>query len=138
MLHDSIKKTIYYDNAIVKVYDIPIFYFPKLSHPDPSVKRRSGFLVPSMYNTKNLGSGISIPYFFDLGVDKNFTITNRLYATENPLILGEYHQAYQNASLLTDFGYTDGYKNTNTKKRAGKKSHFFTRFTKILKMKIIL
>ena len=69
-----------------------------------------------MYDTKNLGSGISIPYFFDLGVDKNFTITNRLYVTENPLILGEYHQAYQNASLLTDFGYTDGYKNTNTKK----------------------
>ena len=133
MLHDSIKKTIYYDNAIVKVYDIPIFYFPKLSHPDPSVKRRSGFLVPSMYDTKNLGSGISIPYFFDLGVDKNFTITNRLYVTENPLILGEYHQAYQNASLLTDFGYTDGYKNTNTKKKAGKKSHFFTRFAKNFK-----
>ena len=133
MLHDSIKKTIYYDNAIVKVYDIPIFYFPKLSHPDPSVKRRSGFLVPSMYDTKNLGSGISIPYFFDLGVDKNFTITNRLYVTENPLILGEYHQAYQNASLLTDFGYTDGYKNTNSKKRAGKKSHFFTRFAKNFK-----
>ena len=133
MLHDSIKKTIYYDNAIVKVYDIPIFYFPKLSHPDPSVKRRSGFLVPSIYNTRNLGSGISIPYFFDLGVDKNFTITNRLYVTENPLILGEYHQAYQNGSLLTDFGYTDGYKNTNTKKRAGKKSHFFTRFAKNFK-----
>ena len=43
MLHDNIKKTIYYDNAIVKVYDFPIF-FPKLSHPDPSVERRSGFL----------------------------------------------------------------------------------------------
>ena len=37
MSHDKIKKTIYYDNAIIKVYDIPIFYFPKLSHPDPTV-----------------------------------------------------------------------------------------------------
>ena len=46
MLHDSEKKTIYYDNAIIKVYDIPIFFLPKLSHPDPSVKRRSGFLPP--------------------------------------------------------------------------------------------
>ena len=53
-----------------------------------------------MYDTKNLGSGISIPYFFDLGVDKNFTITNRLYATENPLILGEYHQAFKNSNFL--------------------------------------
>ena len=44
MLHDSKKKTIYYDNAVIKVYDIPIFYFPKLAHPDPTVDRRSGFL----------------------------------------------------------------------------------------------
>ena len=38
MTHDKIKKTIFYDNAIIKVYNIPIFYFPKLSHPDPTVK----------------------------------------------------------------------------------------------------
>ena len=28
---------------------------PKLSHPDPSVDRRSGFLVPSFSDSKNLG-----------------------------------------------------------------------------------
>ena len=55
MLHDNTTKTIYYNNAVLKVYDIPIFYFPKLSHPDPSVKRRSGFLVPSFSDSKNLG-----------------------------------------------------------------------------------
>ena len=42
MLHDS-EKTIYYDNAIIKACDLPIFYLPKLSHPDPSVKRGSDF-----------------------------------------------------------------------------------------------
>ena len=109
MLHDSVKKTIYYDNAVIKVYDIPIF-LPRLSHPDPSVKRRTGFLVPSLYDTKNLGSGIAVPYFLDLGVDKNFTITNRFYATEYPLFLGEYHQAFRDSNLLADFGYTKGYR----------------------------
>ena len=44
MLHDNKKKTIYYDNALIKIYNIPIFYIPKLSHPDPTVDRRSGFL----------------------------------------------------------------------------------------------
>lgn len=132
MTHDNAKKTIYYDNAIIKVYDFPIFYFPKLSHPDPTVDRRSGFLIPSLYDTKNLGSGISIPYFFDLGVDKNFTLTNRLYVSENPLFLGEYHQAFLNSSLLADFGYTEGYKKTSTKKRSGEKSHFFGKFVKNL------
>ena len=57
MLHDNIKKTIYYDNALIKVYDIPIFYIPKLSHPDPTVERRSGFLPPTITDSKNLGTG---------------------------------------------------------------------------------
>ena len=103
MLHDNIKKTIYYDNALIKVYNIPIFYFPRLSHPDPSVERRSGFLPPSVYDTKNLGEGISIPYFFDLGKDKNFTLTSRLFVSENPLFFGEYHQAFKNSNFLADF-----------------------------------
>ena len=130
MLHDNLKKTIYYNSAVVKVYDFPIFYFPRLSHPDPTVERRSGFLIPSFYDSKNLGTGVSIPYFFDLGVDKNFTLTNRLYTTENPLILGEYHQAFKNTNFLTNFGYTKGYKNTNSKKRDGDKSHFFSKIVK--------
>ena len=71
----------------MKVYDIPIFFTPKLSHPDPTVDRRSGFLNPTLSDTKNLGESIAIPYFFDLGRDKNFTLTNRLYVSENPLFL---------------------------------------------------
>ena len=130
MLHDNKKKTIYYDNALIKVYNIPIFYFPRISHPDPTVDRRSGFLPPSYSDTKNLGEGISLPYFFNMGVDKNFTLTNRLYLKENPLFLGEYHQVFKNSFLMTDFGYTAGYKNTTVKKKAGEKSHFFSKYTK--------
>ena len=133
MLHDNKKKTIYYDNAIIKIYDIPIFYMPKFSHPDPSVDRRSGFLSPSFEDTKNLGAGITIPYFFALNKDKNFILTNKLYVSENPLIIGEYHQAFKNSNLLFDFGYTEGFKKTDSKKRPGKKSHFFSEFTKNFK-----
>ena len=133
MLHDNKKKTIYYDNALIKVYDIPIFYLPKLSHPDPTVERRSGFLPPAFSDSKNLGFGTSIPYFFALGNDKNFTLNTNFYASENPLIMGEYHQAFRNSNLLADFGYTEGYKKTNNKKKSGEKSHFFAKFTKNFK-----
>ena len=107
MLHDNKKKTIYYNNAIIKIFDIPVFYLPRLSHPDPSVKRRSGFLPPSFSNTKNLGSSISLPYFIDLGSDKNFTLTSRLFSNENPFIMGEYHQAFKDSNLLADFSFTE-------------------------------
>ena len=113
MLHDNKKKTIYYENALIKVYNIPVFYIPKISHPDPTVDRRSGFLPPSYSDTKNLGEGLKIPYFFDLGIDKNFTLTSNIYLSENPLFMGSYHQAFKNSFLMTDFGYTPGYKKTS-------------------------
>ena len=37
------KKIINYKNAWLQIYDRPVFYFPKFFHPDPSVKRQSGF-----------------------------------------------------------------------------------------------
>ena len=129
MMHDNKTKTIYYNNAIIKAYDIPIF-IPRPSHPDSTVNRRSGFLPPILSNTKNLGSSMSVPYFWAISPDKNFTITNQFFASENPLFLGEYHQAYENANLLADFGYTKGYKKNIGKKKAGEKSHFFSKFVK--------
>ncbi len=130
MLHNNKNKTIYYDNAVIKVYNIPIFYLPKLSHPDPTVERRSGFLPPSLSDTKNLGLGFSIPYFFAIEKDKNFTLTSRIFTSENPLFLGEYHQVFKDSSLLTDFGYTAGYKNISASKKPGEKSHFFLKYVK--------
>ena len=130
ILHDKNKKTIFYDNAVVKIFDFPIFYLPKLSHPDPTVDRRSGFLVPTLSDSKNLGSGVSLPYFWAINGDKNFTFTSKIYASENPIFLGEYNQAFKNSNLLVDFGYTEGYKKQTAKKTTGEKSHFFSKFVK--------
>ncbi len=135
MLHNNKNKTIYYDNAVIKVYNIPIFYTPKLSHPDPSVDRRSGFLPPAFSDTKNLGAGLAIPYFWALNKDKNLTLTSKLYIDQNPLFIGEYHQAFKNSNFLTDFGYTEGYKKTTSTKKKGSKSHFFAKFDKTFKSK---
>ena len=127
ILHDNKKKTIYYDNAVLKIYDIPVFYFPKFSHPDPSVERRSGFLSPSYSNSKNLGQSIKLPYFFAINKDKDLTLNTRLYSSENPLFLSEYRQAFKNSSAFLDFGFTEGYKKTSDTKKEGDKSHFFAR-----------
>ena len=51
--------------------------------------------------------------------------------------MGEYHQAFKNSNFYADFGYTEGYKKTSETKKAGDKSHFFSKFIKILKEKII-
>ena len=79
MRHDNKSKTIFYENTVIKIYDIPIFYLPRLSHPDPSVDRRSGLLPPLFSDSRNLGASVDIPYFWAISDDKNFTITNKIF-----------------------------------------------------------
>ena len=133
MRHDKTKKTIFYEKAVLKVYDLPIFYFPRLSHPDPSVERSSGFLPPSFSDSKNLGAGFSMPYFWAIDGDKDLTFTSKLFASEHPLLLGEYRQAFVDSNLILDAGYTEGYKNTGVQKKPGKKTHFFSKYIKNFK-----
>ncbi len=76
IIHDINDKTLYFKNVILKIFDFPIFYFPFLSHPDPSVKRRSGFLTPTWSSSSRNGFQSSIPYYFapnDESWDLTFT-----------------------------------------------------------------
>ena len=86
------------------------------------------FLPPSFSDTKNLGFSVAVPYFFAVDLDKNFTLTSRLFANENPFFMGEYNQALKNANLLTDFGYSEGYRKASGKINSGKRHHFFSNF----------
>ena len=130
--HNSSKKTVYYDKAFLKIYDFPIFYFPRFSHPDPTVDRRSGFLIPTFTNSTNVGAGIEIPYFWNIAKDKDITFTPRLHASNNPLFLTEYRQDFAKSYLILDTGYTEGYKKKTNSKTPGSRSHFFAKFYKDL------
>ncbi len=125
ILHDNIKKKIYYEHATLKIYDVPIFYFPRFSHPDPSVKRQSGFLTPFFTDSTNVGAGFGLPYFWAISHDKDLTFTPKVYANENVLLLNEYRQAYKNSFLTLDTSYTQGYKDTNSTKTDGSRNHIF-------------
>ena len=126
--HNNSKKTIYYENAVLKIYDFPIFYFPKFSHPDPTVKRKSGLLAPSFTSNKSLGSGIEIPYFWAISKERDLTISPKLYQDENPLLLAEYRQDFMKSFLIVDGGLTEGYKNTSKIKTNGSRTHLFSKF----------
>ena len=125
IIHDKTKKTIYYDHAVLKFYELPLFYFPKFFHPDPTVKRKSGFLVPTFTNSTTVGAGISLPYFWAISKDKDMTFTTKTYNNENILLLNEYRQAFRNGFLTLDTSYTEGYKNITSKKTKGSRNHIF-------------
>ena len=123
--HDKTKKTIYYDHAVLKVYDVPIFYFPKFFHPDPTVKRQSGFLNPIFTNSTTLGAGFGLPYYWAISHNRDMTFTPKTYANENILFLNEYRQAFKNGFFILDTSYTEGYKETSETKTKGSRNHIF-------------
>ena len=88
--------------------------------------------MPSFSDSNNLGPGISIPYFFDLNKDKNFTLTTRMFASENPLFLGEYHQVFKNSNFYIDAGFTEGFKKTSATKKLEKNLIFLPSLQKNL------
>ena len=115
--HDKKKKEIIYDNALLRIYDIPVLYFPKFFHPDPSVKRQSGFLQPEFNDTDILGSSLTIPYFNVISDNKDLTFTPTWFDKDILMAQSEYRQVNKNSEFLADFGLVNGYKSPTTKKR---------------------
>ena len=85
-------KQIIYDSATLKIYDIPILYFPKFFHPDPTVKRQSGLLKPQINNSRILGNSLTIPYFYAMSESKDFTFTSSLFDKDIQMLQTEYRE----------------------------------------------
>ena len=103
--HDKLKKTINYENAVLRIYDVPVMYFPKFFHPDPTVKRQSGFLIPTFNNSINSASYVNTPYFFAIAENKDFTFSPRLYSNDKFLMQTEYRQVNSKSDHVTDFSF---------------------------------
>ncbi len=116
--HDKLKKTIFYKNAWLELYDKPVIYFPKFFHPDPTVKRQSGFLMPKFESSSSLGDSLSVPYFKVISESKDLTFTPKIFNDSEGLFQNEYRQENKNSSHITDLSL----KKSKTKS----KSHFFS------------
>ena len=84
--HDAEKKDIIYRDATIEFAGIPLFYTPYFSHPDPTVRRREGFLTPSGGFDDTIGTFVRTPYYFDLAPNRDLVVTP-LVSTEDILQL---------------------------------------------------
>ena len=103
--HNKKKQTINYKNALLSVYNVPVMYFPKFFHPDPTVKRKSGFLIPAIQNSSNTGNYLNIPYFFAISQNKDITFSPRIYSEDKLLIQNEYRQKNSDSNHFSDFSF---------------------------------
>ncbi len=75
VIHNKEEQTIEYKNAFLEFLGVPVFYAPYFTHPDPTVKRGTGFLPPTISNSSELGYGIQTPFYYVISDDKDMTIT---------------------------------------------------------------
>ena len=102
--HDKKKKIFEYKNSWVKMWDQRLMFIPYFNHPDPTVKRKSGFLTPSWTNSEKLGRWIHVPYFKVISKDKDMTFNPRFYIDDKIILQNEYRQALKNETeFISDF-----------------------------------
>ena len=127
IIHDKEKKQLSYKNAFINVYDIPVFYFPKFFHPDPTVIKQSGLLKPEINGSDVLGSSFTQPYYRMIDENKDFTISPTWSDNNFISIQNEFRQKNKNSSFLVDFGFVNNYRSSTTKER-NTLSHFFLNY----------
>tara|TARA_B100000963_G_scaffold314101_1_gene292448 strand:- start:3551 stop:5983 length:2433 start_codon:yes stop_codon:yes gene_type:complete len=125
--HDKNKKQLIYNNALLKIYNIPILYFPKFFHPDPTVERQSGLLKPSLNNSNILGSSLNLPYYHVISQNKDFTFRPTIFDSDIKMFQNEFRIKNKNSSAIIDFAYIDGYQSSLSNKK-NSLSHIFGKF----------
>jgi LPS-assembly protein len=105
ILQDAEHHVIYYKNAIVRVFGVPVMYFPVFWHPDPTAERRAGLLTPKIQYSKRRGFSYQQPYLFTLSPSSELIVAPQFNTAVNSMINAEYTKRFYSGELNIRAGY---------------------------------
>jgi LPS-assembly protein len=100
IIHDQGEKMMYFEDARLEFFGKPMAWLPYFSAPDPTVKRKTGMLMPMAGYSSLYGASLEIPYYWALAPDYDATFSPRITSKQGPLLQGEFRQR------LSDGAYT--------------------------------
>ena len=92
IVHDQQAGTVNYQDAQFEILGVPVLYLPFFTHADPSVKRRTGFLLPEYSTSTSLGWTVEVPYYFALSPSSDFTFHPMYTSKHGVLYQGQWRQ----------------------------------------------
>ena len=98
IIHDQTEKMIYFEDARLEFFGRPIAWLPYFSAPDPTVKRKTGVLVPSISSSTIYGQALEVPYYWALAPDYDVTFSPMITTKQGPLLQGEFRQRLLNGA----------------------------------------
>jgi LPS-assembly protein len=100
--HDEEEGIISHRDARFDFLGVPVFWLPHLSHPDPTVDRQSGFLIPAFRYSSQFGFGVEIPYFWNLAPNYDITFRPLITTSQGPLMRAEWRHRLARGAYSVD------------------------------------
>ena len=123
IIHDKKKLNVKYYDAFLDVHGKSVFYLPYFSHPSPLVKRKKGFLPPSIFQTHYFGLGGDLPYYYPLSDFSDITVTPKFSQKKNPALLIQHRKNFKNGEMKNEFSGTIENQTNNQIKEDRKRGH---------------
>lgn len=98
IIHDQGEKMIYFEDVRLEFWGHPIAWLPYFSTPDPTVKRKTGLLMPSISASSKYGFALEAPYYLALAPDYDATIAPMITTKQGLLLQGEFRQRTLNGA----------------------------------------
>ncbi|SMH44019.1 LPS-assembly protein LptD [Mesorhizobium australicum] len=89
-------KTVRFERAKFELFGLPIAYVPYFTIPDPTVKRKSGFLIPGIGYESELGASLTVPYYLALSPTYDALFKGTYYGRQGFLGDVQWRQQFNN------------------------------------------
>jgi LPS-assembly protein len=122
VVHNQEEKIIEYTDAFMEFFGVPVAYTPYLSHPDPTVKRKSGLLTPRYGVDSEFGALVEVPYYWNIAPDKDATFRPIITGNEGVALAAEYRQRFADGTMVLQGSGTYASKADGTE---GARGHFY-------------
>lgn len=110
IIHRKDQATITYRNGFFDLFGVPVFWVPYFQSADPTVKRKSGFLMPMYQQSDRLGTTVTVPYYFALSDHYDFTFAPMYTSDAGTLLQGSWRQRLASGAYRVDLAgvFNDG------------------------------
>ena len=98
IIHDQSEKMLYFEDARLEFFGVPMAYLPYFSTPDPTVKRKTGFLTPQFSTATGYGYGVGMPFYWAIADNYDATITPTYTSSQGLLLQSEFRQRLINGA----------------------------------------
>ncbi|RZJ85724.1 MAG: LPS-assembly protein LptD, partial [Brevundimonas sp.] len=106
VVQDEELRAILYRNAVFKIGGVPVLYLPFFSHPDPTVERASGLLVPLINYDDGRGLSVETPYLHVVSPSEDWLISPQFNGRVAPFLNLQWRRRFDDGAVELRGGYT--------------------------------